>query len=51
MGLDRREFFRLSALTTAVPSVALATSASAAPMSTLGIDALQLGVRAGGARH
>lgn len=48
MGLDRRQFFRLSALTTAVPSVALATSASAAPMSTLGIDAVQLGVRAGG---
>ena len=49
MGLDRREFFRLSALTTAVPAVAMASSgASAAPMSTLGIDAVQLGVRAGG---
>ena len=49
MGLDRREFFRLSALTTAVPAVAVASSgAAAAPMSTLGIDAVQLGVRAGG---
>ena len=48
MGLDRREFFRLSALPTAVPAVALATPAAAAPMSTLGIDAVQLGVRAGG---
>src|ERR1700694_3035920 len=48
MGLDRREFFRLSALTTAAPAVVLATPSAAAPMSTLGIDAVQLGVRAGG---
>lgn len=48
MGLDRREFFKLSAITGAVPAVALSTSAAAAPMSTLGIDAVQLGVRAGG---
>jgi len=48
MGLDRRQFFRLSALTTAVPAITLATPSAAAPMSTLGIDAVQLGVRAGG---
>jgi uncharacterized secreted repeat protein (TIGR03808 family) len=48
MGLDRREFFRLSAVTTAVPAIALATPSAAAPTSTLGIDAVQLGVRAGG---
>ena len=48
MGLDRREFFKLSALTGAVPAVALATPSIAAPMSTLGIDAVTLGVRAGG---
>ena len=48
MGLDRREFFRLSAITTAVPAVALATPAAAAPMSILGMDAVQLGIKAGG---
>jgi uncharacterized secreted repeat protein (TIGR03808 family) len=48
MGLDRRQLLRLSAVTAAVPTVALTTAASAAPMSTLGIDAVQLGVRAGG---
>jgi uncharacterized secreted repeat protein (TIGR03808 family) len=48
MSLDRRAFFRLSALTTAVPAVTLATPSRAAPMSMLGVDAVQLGVRAGG---
>src|SRR5262245_5426399 len=47
MALDRRQFFRMSALTTAVPAVTLATPSAAAPMSTLGVDAVQLGVRAG----
>lgn len=49
MSLDRRAFFRFSALTTAAPAMTLATPAAAAPMSMLGIDAVQLGVRAGGA--
>ena len=48
MGLDRRQFFKISALTSAVPAVVLATPSAAAPMSMLGIDAVQLGVRAGG---
>jgi uncharacterized secreted repeat protein (TIGR03808 family) len=48
MSLDRRAFFRLSALTTAVPAVTLAAPSRAAPMSMLGVDAVQLGVRAGG---
>lgn len=48
MGLDRRQFFKISALTTAAPAVTLATPSAAAPMSMLGIDAVQLGVRAGG---
>ncbi len=48
MSLDRRAFFRLSALTTAAPAVTLATPSRAAPMSMLGVDAVQLGVRAGG---
>jgi uncharacterized secreted repeat protein (TIGR03808 family) len=48
MSLDRRAFFKFSALTTAVPAVTLATPSQAAPMSMLGIDAVQLGVRAGG---
>src|ERR1700674_1501859 len=48
MGLDRRQFFKISALTTTVPAVAIATPSAAAPMSMLGIDAVQLGVRAGG---
>ena len=48
MGLDRRQLLKISALTTTVPAVTLATPAAAAPMSTLGIDAVLLGVRAGG---
>src|SRR5262245_7125076 len=48
MGLDRRQILRFSALSTAVPTIALTTPSQAAPMSTLGIDAVQLGVRAGG---
>jgi uncharacterized secreted repeat protein (TIGR03808 family) len=48
MGLDRRQMLKITALTSAVPAVTLATPSVAAPMSTLGIDAVQLGVRAGG---
>ena len=48
MGLDRRQLFKFAALTGAVPTVALATPSVAAPMSTMGIDAVTLGVRAGG---
>lgn len=48
MALDRRQMLTISALTTAVPAVTLATPSIAAPMSMLGIDAVQLGVRAGG---
>src|SRR5262245_1636851 len=48
MGLDRREFFPCSGSTPAPPAVALAAPSAAAPMSILGIDAVQLGVRAGG---
>jgi uncharacterized secreted repeat protein (TIGR03808 family) len=48
MSIDRRQMLKVSALTSAVPVVALTTPSQAAPMSTLGIDAVQLGVRAGG---
>ena len=49
MELNRRRLIAVSALTGAVPAaVALATPAAAAPLSTFGIDATQLGVRAGG---
>jgi uncharacterized secreted repeat protein (TIGR03808 family) len=48
MGLDRRQLFKFAALTSAVPAVTLATPSTAAPMSTMGIDAVTLGVRAGG---
>ena len=48
MGLDRRQLFKFAALTGAVPAVTLATPSVAAPMSTMGIDALTLGVKAGG---
>ena len=50
MAIDRRTLLAASALTSAVPgAIALATPASAVPLSSFGIDATQLGVRAGGA--
>ena len=48
MNIDRRRLIAVSALTGAVPAVTLATPAGAAPLSTFGIDATKLGVRAGG---
>jgi uncharacterized secreted repeat protein (TIGR03808 family) len=48
MGLDRRQLVKFAALTGAVPAVTFATPSTAAPMSTIGIDAVTLGVRAGG---
>ena len=48
MNIDRRRLIAVSALTGAVPAVTLATPAGAAPISTFGIDATKLGVRAGG---
>jgi len=49
MELNRRRLIAVSALTGAMPAAAtLATPAAAAPLSTFGVDATQLGVRAGG---
>lgn len=48
MDIDRRRLVVLSALSGAVPVIGLATPAAAAPVSTLGVDATRLGVRAGG---
>jgi uncharacterized secreted repeat protein (TIGR03808 family) len=48
MKIDRRRLLAVSALTGAVPIASLATPAGAAPLSTFGVDATQLGVRAGG---
>src|SRR5688572_26473318 len=48
MDLSRRRLIAVSALTGAVPAVALATPASAASNTTFGIEATRLGVRAGG---
>lgn len=48
MKIDRRRLLAVSALTGAVPVATLATPAVAAPLSTFGVDATQLGVRAGG---
>ncbi len=48
MKIDRRRLLAVSALTGAVPIATLATPAGAAPLSTFGVDATQLGVRAGG---
>ena len=48
MDIDRRRLIAISALTGAVPVTSLATPAAAAPLSGLGVDAVQLGVRAGG---
>lgn len=47
MDLNRR-LIVLSTLTGAVPAATLATPAVAAPLSSIGVDATQLGVRAGG---
>jgi uncharacterized secreted repeat protein (TIGR03808 family) len=48
MNVHRRSLFALAALSGAAPAATLAAPAAAAPMSTLGVDATQLGVRAGG---
>jgi uncharacterized secreted repeat protein (TIGR03808 family) len=48
MDLDRRRLIAVSALAGAVPVTTLATPVAAAPLSTLGVDANTLGVRAGG---
>src|SRR3954463_13250749 len=49
MELNRRRLIAVTALTGAMPAAAtLATPAAAAPLSTFGVDATQLGVRAGG---
>jgi uncharacterized secreted repeat protein (TIGR03808 family) len=49
MELNRRRLIAVSALTGAMPAAAsLATPAAAAPLATFGVDATQLGVRAGG---
>jgi len=48
MDLNRRRLIAVSALTGAMPAAILATPAVAAPLSMLGVDATQLGVRAGG---
>ena len=48
MDIDRRRLIAVSALTGAVPALALATPVAAAPLATLGVDATTLGVRAGG---
>ena len=48
MNIDRRRLVTLTALSGAVPAVTLAAPAFAAPLSTMGVDATQLGVRAGG---
>src|SRR5260370_5803564 len=48
MKIDRRRLLVVSALTGAAPVASLATPAGAAPLSSFGVDATQLGVRAGG---
>src|SRR3954471_3067878 len=48
MKIDRRRLLTVSALTGAASAATLATPAAAAPLSTFGVDATQLGVRAGG---
>src|SRR3954468_3550666 len=49
MAIDRRRLLAASALTGVVPgAMALPKPAAAAPLSSFGIDATQLGVRAGG---
>lgn len=50
MAIDRRRLLAVSALTGAVPgAMTFPAPASAVPLSSFGIDATQLGVRAGGA--
>lgn len=48
MDMNRRRLIVVSALTGAVPAATLAMPAAAAPLSTFGVDATKLGVRAGG---
>jgi uncharacterized secreted repeat protein (TIGR03808 family) len=48
MTIDRRRLLAVSALTGAVPLATFARPASAAPLAGFGVDATQLGVRAGG---
>ena len=48
MDIDRRRLIAISALTGTFPVASMATPAGAAPLSGLGVDAVQLGVRAGG---
>jgi uncharacterized secreted repeat protein (TIGR03808 family) len=48
MEINRRRLIAVSALTGAVPVATLAAPAAAAPLSSFGVDATQLGVRAGG---
>src|SRR3954470_11102903 len=48
VSINRRHLLAVSALTGAVPAATLAAPAGAAPLSTFGVDAMQLGVRAGG---
>jgi uncharacterized secreted repeat protein (TIGR03808 family) len=48
MDIDRRRLIAVSALTGSLPVATLATPVAAAPLSTFGVDATTLGVRAGG---
>lgn len=48
MNIDRRRLLAVSALSSTVPALSLATPAAGSPLSTFGVDATQLGVRAGG---
>ena len=48
MKIDRRRLLAVSAVTGAASAATLATAAAAAPLATFGVDATQLGVRAGG---
>jgi uncharacterized secreted repeat protein (TIGR03808 family) len=48
MKIDRRRLLTVSAFTGAASVATLATPAAAAPLSSFGVDATQLGVRAGG---
>ena len=48
MTIDRRRLIAISALTGALPAAAWATPAAAAPLAAFGVDATELGVRAGG---
>ncbi len=48
MKIDRRRLLTVSAFTGAASVATLATPAGAAPLSSFGVDATQLGVRAGG---